>query len=48
MLDIVQEIFGSPNVELFGQGQLVYKEPAGGHTVSLHQCVSMFLALRPR
>eukprot|EP01052_Picozoa_sp_SAG31_P013893 SAG31_NODE_848_length_11534_cov_8.897463_3_plen_82_part_00 len=42
MLDIVEEIFGSPNIELFGQGQLVYKEPSGGHTVSLHQDAAFF------
>ena len=35
MLDIVGEIFGSPNIELFGNGQLVYKEPGGGHAVNL-------------
>ena len=42
MLDIVGEIFGSPNIELFGNGQLVYKEPGGGHAVNLHQDAAFF------
>ena len=42
VLDIVGEIFGSPNIELFGNGQLVYKEPGGGHAVNLHQDAAFF------
>jgi hypothetical protein len=41
-LDIVAEIFGHDNIELFGNGQLVYKEPAGGHLVSMHQDGAFF------
>ena len=42
LLDVVQSIFESPNVELFGNGQVVYKEPAGGHTVNCHQDAAFF------
>jgi len=41
-LDIVEAIFGSGNVELFGNGQLVYKEPSGGHVVKCHQDSAFF------
>jgi hypothetical protein len=44
VLDIVSAIFGAEDhpVELFGNGQLVYKEPQGGHIVSLHQDAAFF------
>lgn len=35
-LDIVEAILG-PNVELFMNGQTLYKEPVGGHPKHLHQ-----------
>ncbi|KAI6655484.1 Protein involved in biosynthesis of mitomycin antibiotics/polyketide fumonisin [Oopsacas minuta] len=35
-LDIVEGILG-PNIELFGNGQCFYKEPAGGNPKYLHQ-----------
>jgi hypothetical protein len=41
-LDIVEAVFGHSNIELFGNGQLVYKEPAGGHLVSMHQDGAFF------
>jgi ectoine hydroxylase-related dioxygenase (phytanoyl-CoA dioxygenase family) len=40
-LDIVEAIVG-PNVELFGLGQCLYKEPVGGHPKHLHQDASYF------
>lgn len=40
-LDIVEAILG-PNVELFGQGQCLYKEPVGGHPKHLHQDSAYF------
>lgn len=40
-LDIVEAILG-PNVELFGNGQCLYKEPVGGHPKHLHQDSSYF------
>ena len=42
VLDIVEGIFGSPNIELFGNGQVVYKVPNGGHTVRCHQDAAFF------
>ena len=41
-LDIVETAFKSGNVELFGNGQLVYKEPSGGHLVACHQDSAFF------
>jgi len=35
-VDLVREILGS-DVELFGNGQCLYKEPVGGHPKALHQ-----------
>ena len=35
-LDIVEKILG-PNIELFGNGQCFFKEPAGGNPKYLHQ-----------
>ena len=40
-LDIVEAILG-PNVELFMDGQCLYKEPVGGHAKNLHQDVAYF------
>ncbi len=40
-LDIVQAILG-PNVELFMDGQCLYKEPVGGHPKNLHQDSAYF------
>jgi ectoine hydroxylase-related dioxygenase (phytanoyl-CoA dioxygenase family) len=40
-LDIVEAILG-PNVELFGHGQCLYKEPVGGHPKHLHQDSAYF------
>lgn len=34
-LDIVEAILG-PNIEIFGNGQCLYKEPVGGHPKHLH------------
>jgi phytanoyl-CoA hydroxylase len=42
VLDIVAAIFQSQNIELFGNGQLVYKEPVGGHAVNIHQDAAFF------
>ena len=36
LLDLVEAILG-PDVELFGKGQCLYKEPVGGHPKHLHQ-----------
>ena len=41
LVDIVEAIIG-PNIELFGQGQCLYKEPVGGHPKHLHQDSSYF------
>lgn len=41
LLDLVEAIVG-PNVELFGMGQCLYKEPVGGHPKHLHQDSSYF------
>jgi len=40
-LDIVEAILG-PDVELFLNGQCLYKEPVGGHPKHLHQDASYF------
>lgn len=40
-LDLVEAILG-PNVELFGNGQCLYKEPVGGHPKHLHQDSAYF------
>jgi hypothetical protein len=40
-LDLVEAILGS-NVELFGNGQCLYKEPVGGHPKHLHQDSAYF------
>ena len=41
LLNIVQEILGD-EVEIFGEGQTLCKEPAGGHPKLLHQDASYF------
>ena len=41
LVDIVEAIIG-PNIELFGQGQCLCKEPVGGHPKHLHQDSSYF------
>jgi len=40
-LDLVEAILG-PNVELFLDGQCLYKEPVGGHPKNLHQDSAYF------
>ena len=35
-IDLVEKILG-PDIELFGSGQSLYKEPCGGHPKMLHQ-----------
>lgn len=40
-LDLVEAILG-PNVELFMDGQCLYKEPVGGHPKNLHQDSAYF------
>ena len=40
-VNIVEAILG-PNVELFGSGQCLYKEPVGGHPKHLHQDSAYF------
>jgi phytanoyl-CoA hydroxylase len=40
-LDVVEAILG-PNVELFLNGQCLYKEPVGGHPKHLHQDAAYF------
>jgi phytanoyl-CoA hydroxylase len=40
-VDLVEAILG-PNIELFGAGQCLYKEPVGGHPKHLHQDASYF------
>jgi len=40
-LDLVEAIIG-PNVELFMDGQCLYKEPVGGHPKNLHQDSAYF------
>ena len=39
--DIVEAILG-PNVEVYGNGQCLYKEPVGGHPKHLHQDSAYF------
>ena len=40
-VNIVEAILG-PNVEIFGNGQCLYKEPVGGHPKHLHQDSAYF------
>jgi hypothetical protein len=40
-LDLVEAILG-PNIELFMDGQCLYKEPVGGHPKNLHQDSAYF------
>ena len=40
-LDLVEAILG-PNIELYGNGQCLYKEPVGGHPKHLHQDSAYF------
>lgn len=40
-LDVLEAILG-PNIELFGQGQSLVKEPVGGHPKHLHQDSAYF------
>ena len=40
-INIVEAILG-PNVEIFGTGQCLYKEPVGGHPKHLHQDSAYF------
>jgi ectoine hydroxylase-related dioxygenase (phytanoyl-CoA dioxygenase family) len=40
-VDIVEAILG-PDIELFGPGQCLYKEPVGGHPKHLHQDSAYF------
>ncbi|MDA0746620.1 MAG: phytanoyl-CoA dioxygenase family protein [bacterium] len=40
-LDLAEAILG-PNIELFGNGQCLYKEPVGGHPKHLHQDSAYF------
>jgi phytanoyl-CoA hydroxylase len=40
-IDIVEAILG-PNIEIFGNGQCLYKEPVGGHPKHLHQDSAYF------
>ena len=40
-LDIVEAVLG-PNIELYGTGQCLYKEPVGGHPKHLHQDSAYF------
>ena len=41
LLDIVEAIIG-PDIELFMEGQCLYKEPVGGHPKNLHQDSAYF------
>jgi phytanoyl-CoA hydroxylase len=41
LLDIVEQIIG-PDIELFMDGQSLYKEPVGGHPKNLHQDSAYF------
>ncbi len=41
LADILEAILG-PNIELFGDGQCLYKEPVGGHPKHLHQDAAYF------
>ncbi|MCX6367516.1 MAG: phytanoyl-CoA dioxygenase family protein [Armatimonadetes bacterium] len=40
-VDLVEAVLG-PNIELFLDGQCLYKEPVGGHTKNLHQDSAYF------
>ena len=41
MLDVVEAILG-PDIELYGSGQVLVKEPVGGHPKNLHQDSAYF------
>jgi phytanoyl-CoA hydroxylase len=41
LLDIVEQVLG-PDIELFLDGQCLYKEPVGGHPKNLHQDSAYF------
>jgi ectoine hydroxylase-related dioxygenase (phytanoyl-CoA dioxygenase family) len=41
LLDLVEAIIG-PDVEMFMDGQVLYKEPVGGHAKNLHQDAAYF------
>lgn len=41
LLDVIEAILG-PDIELFMNGQCLYKEPCGGHPKHLHQDASYF------
>ncbi len=41
LLDIVEQLIG-PDIELFMDGQCLYKEPVGGHPKNLHQDSAYF------
>jgi ectoine hydroxylase-related dioxygenase (phytanoyl-CoA dioxygenase family) len=41
LLDVVEAILG-PDIELFIDGQCLYKEPVGGHAKNLHQDAAYF------
>jgi len=41
LLDVVEQILG-PDIELFIDGQCLYKEPVGGHAKNLHQDAAYF------
>jgi phytanoyl-CoA hydroxylase len=41
LLDLLEQIIG-PNIELFMDGQCLYKEPVGGHPKNLHQDSAYF------
>lgn len=40
-LDIVEALIG-PDIELYGKGQILYKEPAGGFAKQMHQDAAYF------
>jgi len=42
LLDFVEAILGDSNIELFGKGQVLLKEPEGGHAKYFHQDAAYF------
>jgi len=42
VVDVVESILGVPDIELFIDGQCLYKEPVGGHPKMLHQDAAYF------
>ena len=40
-LDFAEEVLG-PDIEFYGRGQVLYKEPCGGHPKMLHQDAAYF------